>query len=72
MNLVIDIGNSRTKIALFNHNELMISVPLDELTPGHIQMLQEEHPGLNKAILSATRDYSPELYLGRHRRRYCL
>lgn len=61
MNLVIDIGNTRTKIALFNHNELMISVPLEELTPEHIQMLQEEHPTLDSAIISATKEFSPEL-----------
>jgi len=61
MNLVVDIGNSRTKIALFNENELMFNVPLNELTIANVEMLLDEHPGLNKAILSATKPYLPEL-----------
>ena len=61
MNLVIDIGNSRTKIALFNESDLMFNVPLDELTTGNVEMLLDEHPTLNKVILSSTKSYSPEL-----------
>ncbi len=61
MNLVIDIGNSRTKIALFNESDLMFNVPLDELKTENVQMLLDEHPTLNGAILSSSRPYSPEL-----------
>ena len=61
MNLIIDIGNSRTKIALFNDSDLMFNVSLDELTPENVGMLLDEHPQLNKAILSATKPYSPDL-----------
>ncbi|MDX9882355.1 MAG: type III pantothenate kinase [Prolixibacteraceae bacterium] len=61
MNLIIDIGNSRTKIALFNDSDLMFNLSLDELTPANIKMLLDEHPSLDKAILSATKPFSPEL-----------
>ncbi|HKJ41773.1 MAG TPA: type III pantothenate kinase [Sunxiuqinia sp.] len=61
MNLVIDIGNTRMKLALFNERDLMFNVPLDELKPGQIQVLLDEHPDLNRAIISSVRDYPVEL-----------
>jgi type III pantothenate kinase len=61
MNLVIDIGNTRTKFSVFNRGEVLITVPVDEFLPEHIDVLQNEHPALQKVILSAVKDYSPEL-----------
>lgn len=61
MNLVIDIGNSRMKLALFNERDLMFNVPLDDLEPKHIQVLMDEHPELKNVIVSAVRDYPAEL-----------
>ncbi|WP_430974249.1 type III pantothenate kinase [Sunxiuqinia rutila] len=61
MNLVIDIGNSRIKLALFNERDLMFNVPLDELKPDHIQVLLDEHDDLKHAIVSSVRDYPQEL-----------
>lgn len=61
MNLVIDIGNTRTKFSVFNRGEVLITVPVDEFKPEHIDVLHNEHPELNKVILSATKDYSQEL-----------
>ncbi len=61
MNLVIDIGNSRTKFALFNRGEIMISVPVDEFLPEHVTILKDEHPSLDKVIVSSVKDYSTEL-----------
>ena len=61
MNLVIDIGNSRMKLALFNERDLMFNVPLDELKPEHVQVLLDEHPDLNKVIVSSVREYPAEL-----------
>lgn len=61
INLVIDIGNSRTKIALFNQDDLMFNVPVNRLTVAHLQMLKDEHPQLNKAILSSVRERDEEL-----------
>jgi len=61
MNLVIDIGNTRTKFSVFNRGEVLITVPVDEFLPEHIDVLQNEHPDLKKVILSAVKDYSPKL-----------
>jgi type III pantothenate kinase len=61
MNLVIDIGNTRTKFSVFNKGEVLITVPVDEFSPSHIDVLQYEHPQLKKVILSSVKNYSPEL-----------
>jgi len=61
MNLVIDIGNTRTKFSVFNRGEVLITVPVDEFLPEHIDVLQNEHPGLQKVILSTVKDYSMKL-----------
>jgi type III pantothenate kinase len=61
MNLIIDIGNTRTKFSVFNHGEEMISVPVDEFLPSHIGVLLKEHPSIEKVILSTVKDYSQEL-----------
>ena len=61
MNLVIDIGNTRTKFSVFNRGEVLISVPVDEFLPEHITVLQNEHPELQHVILASVKDYSPKL-----------
>ena len=61
MNLAIDIGNTRTKFSVFNHGEEMITVPVDEFLPSHVNVLLKEHPSIDKVILSAVKDYSPGL-----------
>lgn len=61
MNLTIDIGNSRTKFSVFNRGEVIITVPVDEFKPEHIDVLKNEYQGLDKVILSATKDYSLQL-----------
>jgi len=61
INLVIDIGNSRTKIALFNQHDLMFNVPMDHLTVSHVKMLLDEHPQLKKVILSSVKPSDEEL-----------
>ncbi len=61
MNLVIDIGNTRTKFSVFNRGEVLITVPVDELKPEHIIVLKNEYSDLNRVILSATKKYSTEL-----------
>lgn len=63
INLVIDIGNSRTKIALFNQHDLMFNVPVDQLTTDHVKMLKDEYAQLNKAILSSVKPDDDELKL---------
>lgn len=61
MNLVVDIGNSRIKVAIFNHGELLINLLFDELSVENISILLGKYPTLNKVILTATRPYSPKL-----------
>jgi len=61
INLLIDIGNTRTKIALYNHGVLMLRVPLDKITPGDIQLIKNEYPGIKGAILSSVRQRQEEL-----------
>jgi type III pantothenate kinase len=63
INLVIDIGNTRTKLALFNQHDLMFSVPIEQLTVNHLQMLKDEHIQLNQAILSSVKPVDEELIL---------
>ncbi|HNX54515.1 MAG TPA: type III pantothenate kinase [Prolixibacteraceae bacterium] len=55
INLVIDIGNSRSKLALFNQQDLMFNVPVDHLTVDHLKMLKDEHVQMKRAILSSTK-----------------
>jgi type III pantothenate kinase len=61
MNLVIDIGNTRTKFSVFNRGEVLITVPVDEITPEHIGILKNEHPDLRKVILSSVKGCPTEL-----------
>ncbi len=60
-NLVIDIGNTRTKLALFNQHDLMFSVPINQLTISHLHMLKEEHVQLDRAILSSVKAVDKEV-----------
>jgi type III pantothenate kinase len=66
MNLVIDIGNTRTKFAVFNRGEVLITVPVDEFLTAHIDVLKNEHPEIQKVIVSAVKDYSPALKKALH------
>lgn len=61
INLVIDIGNSRTKIALFNEHDLMFNVPIEHFSVDHARLLKEEHPQLSKVVLSSVKPYDNDL-----------
>ncbi|MBN2772794.1 MAG: type III pantothenate kinase, partial [Prolixibacteraceae bacterium] len=61
MNLVIDIGNTRTKFYIFNRGELAVSVPVDEFKPEYIDLLKNEYPQLDQAIISAVKKYPEEI-----------
>jgi type III pantothenate kinase len=61
MNLVIDIGNTRTKFSVCNRGDVLITVPVEEFLPSHIDVLKLEYDGLNKVILCAVKDYSDAL-----------
>lgn len=61
MNLVIDIGNSRTKISLFNPSGMMLTVADNNFGPESIEMLCNDYPGISKVILSVSGIYPAEL-----------
>ena len=61
MNLVIDIGNSRIKLAVFQNSEILHHFVVDELHPEHIQDLLKKHADLKNVIVSSVRDYPAEL-----------
>ncbi len=61
MNLVIDIGNTRTKFSVFSRGEEVIFGTEEEFSPDHIRELKKEYPAISKVIVSAVKDYSPGL-----------
>lgn len=61
MNLVIDIGNSRTKAAIFSGTERVESFLFDELSIARLQELKTEFPGTEQAILSTVASVQPEV-----------
>jgi len=55
MNLIVDIGNSRTKFALFKKNELLYDAsfePVEFVT--QVKSVFEQYPKISHAIISAT------------------
>ncbi|HKK81522.1 MAG TPA: type III pantothenate kinase [Prolixibacteraceae bacterium] len=60
-NLVIDIGNTRTKFAIFKNNKLVVSFPTSEAVPDVLKELKTDYPEISAVILSSVRDYSNKL-----------
>jgi type III pantothenate kinase len=61
LNLVIDIGNSQTKVAVFEAGEIMQTICMELLTIPMLDDLKQVYPTLNKAILSSVADVDKEL-----------
>ena len=61
MNLVIDIGNSRTKVAIFSRQEMVKSFILDELSTEKVKELRREFPDTENVILSSVASIHPSL-----------
>jgi type III pantothenate kinase len=61
MNLVIDIGNTKTKLSIFKNGEIVYFSALEKINTGHILNLQRKFPGLDKAIISSVKKYSNEI-----------
>jgi len=53
LNLVLDIGNSRTKVAIFSPGEMVRSFAFDDLSLNGLKKLMEDFPGTERAILSS-------------------
>ena len=65
MNLVIDIGNSFSKIAVFNNEELISVSSVSEVSNQNIDGLKQKYTSLNRAIVSSVKNFTSEteLYL---------
>lgn len=61
MNLVVDIGNSRIKLAVFSKKELVDSWTVDELKIGRLEEIKKIYPDLDKAILSSVSTADPQV-----------
>ena len=61
MNLVIDIGNSQTKVAIFDAGEIVQTICMKELSITRLDELKRLYPGLNQAILSSVADVDTAL-----------
>jgi len=61
MKLIIDIGNTRTKIAIFNDNQLLHIEQTEELSKNQLLQLINQFPQTDGAILSAVKNYSQDV-----------
>jgi type III pantothenate kinase len=68
MNLVIDIGNSHTKLAVFEGPVLRDFVRFSGVDSGRIMQFVQPQSGIRQCIVSSVRDYPGELdaYLSAH------
>jgi type III pantothenate kinase len=57
MNLVIDIGNTRTKYSIFNQGKEVLSKTVKEFAPNLAKDVKQDYPELTKVILSSVKDY---------------
>lgn len=60
-NLVVDIGNTRSKIAVFENDKLIMSYPTDLFDTEDVIRIKSEYPKTNSAIFSSVRNNSKEL-----------
>jgi len=63
LNLVIDIGNSQTKVAIFDDAEIIQIICMEELTIARLSDLKKDYPKISRAILSSVADVEPGLQL---------
>ena len=61
MNLVIDIGNSQTKVAIFAAGEIVQMICMDKFTVARLNDLKQHYPDLDQAILSTVADADTEM-----------
>lgn len=54
MNLIIDIGNTATKIAVMDSNKVILRDRVEVLSAELISALLEEYPSISKAIVAST------------------
>lgn len=61
MNLTIDIGNTRSKLALFNQGEILEQMVEEEITLKFLQSVFDHHKQIQGVILSSVKSINPEI-----------
>jgi type III pantothenate kinase len=61
MNLVIDTGNTLTKLALFKGREMLAFTSFPGIDIQHIRQFSEANPAISNAIISTVREYGSEI-----------
>ncbi len=61
LNLIIDIGNTRTKIALFDHGKMIESFPVDLFAVNDFHALKTTYPAIENAIVSSVKEKPDDL-----------
>ncbi len=61
MNLVIDFGNTFTKLAVFEKNDMIAYFQFDQLTVKQLMEIGIKYPSIKSAIISSVVDYSVEI-----------
>jgi len=61
MNLIIDKGNSFTKIFVFDKDNLIHNQQLKNLSPTHVKKIISIFPELNNCIISSVSEIKPEI-----------
>jgi len=62
MNLAIDIGNTRTKLAVVKNADLVELFIKDDISSSVIQEILHKYPSINKSILSTVRNIDTSIY----------
>ncbi|MEG0788755.1 MAG: type III pantothenate kinase [Alistipes sp.] len=61
MNLIIDIGNTLVKLAIFDKNEIVLQHSMEHRDTAMLDVLLNRYPTLDKAIICSTRGDCEEL-----------
>ncbi len=61
MNLIIDIGNSQIKVAIFNNRKILKNIIVDKIDLELMQELKNQYPELTHAILCSVADRDEKL-----------
>jgi type III pantothenate kinase len=59
--LIIDIGNSLVKLAVYNNDQTIMTEEIKEPDTGYIQKIISDYPQIKSSILSAVKDYPVEI-----------
>ncbi len=61
MNLVIDIGNTQVKFAVFSNKKILKTIIEEEVNPEIVDELKREYPDLKQAIFCSVKDMDKNL-----------